>query len=150
MSDAYDDGIDDITSTDVDAGVVDTMRQRNGTLRPRLRYMQTDACDMHNILDKSFDIVIDKSVMDALICAGKSVVSRCSREVHRVLTDSGLYLCVSLNDPEQMRVAITRTGCPSRQWQVKVLSCDNGHSETESNYQTIYMYVCRKVQVKLR
>lgn len=58
------------------------MRRSNAALRPRIRYLQNDACDMRNIADKSFDIIFDKSVMDALICNGKPVTSRCSSEVH--------------------------------------------------------------------
>ena len=88
MSDAYDDGFRDITCTDIEASVVDTMRLQNAGVRPGIKYAQCNACDMHEFTDRSWDIIFDKSTMDALGCAGRDSTSRCSSEVHRVLEDS--------------------------------------------------------------
>jgi ubiquinone/menaquinone biosynthesis C-methylase UbiE len=153
MSHAWDDGaFDDITCTDIEPSVIGTMRQRNAQLRPGIKYMENDACQMRSFADKSFEIIFDKSTMDALLCAGRGACRRASAEIHRVLKDSGLYLCVSLTHPEQMKSAIEDTGhySVSRQWRVQILSCQSDNQDANGDPQIVYMYVCRKVPVKLR
>jgi len=149
MSAAYDDGFHDVTCTDIDHSVVNTMRQRNSVLRPGIKYMQCDACDMHDVANESFDIIFDKSTMDALICAGKQMVSRCSAEVHRVLKDAGMYICLSHNEPGEMKSAIEYTGHAERRWRVKVLMCVPQPSDMGStiNQQPVYMYACQKADI---
>jgi len=143
MSDAYDDGFHDITCADVEHNVVEMMRQKNALVRPGIKYMQSDACNMLGIDDRSYDIIVDKGTMDALICAGKRTVSRCSAEIHRVLKDAGLYLCISLNAPEQMQSAIANTGS-HRLWRIEVLTWK---PRPRDENQHLWMYVCRKVDM---
>jgi len=145
MSDAYDDGIQDVTCTDIDAGVIEEMRKFNQDLRPQMKYMQSDVRKMRGIPSKSFDIVVDKSTMDALLCAGKAMTTRASGEIHRILKDAGLYLCISFAHPDQMVEAIAWTGQASCQWQIQVLSCEPEFGGVDE-CQNVYMYVCRKVQ----
>jgi len=148
MSDAYDDGgLDEITSTDIEPSVVEMMRQQNADLRPGIKYTQADVCRMRQFANKSFEIIFDKSTMDALTCAGRKATRHASSEIHRVLKDSGLYLCVSLSHPEQMKRAIEDTGkfYPARQWRVQVLSCKSEFADESGEFQIVYMYVCRKV-----
>merc|ERR1712151_1429843 len=114
------------------------MRMHNATLRPGIRYMQLDARDM-KLPDKSFDIVIDKSTIDALSCAGWKSVSRYSSEVHRVLKDCGIFLCVSLHKPKEIKSRIEETGKNGHQWRVKVLEADRGGGKDK-----IFMYTCVK------
>ena len=47
--------------------------------------------------DGTFDLVIDKSLLDALACGdGASVnVAQMLSEVHRVLTPNGVYICIT-------------------------------------------------------
>eukprot|EP00913_Durusdinium_trenchii_P009955 g9344.t1 len=63
--------------------------------------LEEDACDLTSTLEaKDFDVVFDKSTLDALKCRGPEATGRMSSEVHRILQDDGVYLCVSLNPPE--------------------------------------------------
>merc|ERR1719454_1310304 len=115
----------DITCADIADCVVKEMRARNSVARPGIKYMQCDARDMQCFSDASFDIVFDKSTMDALKCAGRSSTRSCSTEVHRVLKDGGLYLCVSFTDPDQMVSCIEDTLYSGCDWQIQVLSCES-------------------------
>jgi ubiquinone/menaquinone biosynthesis C-methylase UbiE len=51
--------------------------------------------------DKSFEFVLDKSTIDALLCSDSPIVSvaRMTREIYRVLKDDGVYLIVSYGAP---------------------------------------------------
>lgn len=135
-SEAYDDGFHDITCTDIDQGVVETMRAWNRERRPKMKYCTCDATDMSAFRDGSFDIIFDKSTMDALGCAGRAKTSRCSREVHRVLSDSGVYLCVSFGEPSDMTKVIQDTGDVGRRWKIEA------HMGLEES--DVFFYVCRK------
>ena len=55
--------------------------------------------------DGSFDIVIDKGLIDAMICsdgAAQNVQSMLS-EIYRVLSPSGVYICVSHGKTDQRK-----------------------------------------------
>jgi len=127
---------------------VELMRQRNAAKRPGIKYLQADACSMSQFADGSFDIVFDKSTMDCLKCVGKAATTRCSSEIHRVLKDTGLYLCVSFHSPQEFKPVIEKTGSMRQYWDVTALTskfkCASGvGSETEE----ISLLVCRKVML---
>lgn len=52
--------------------------------------------------DCCFDVVIDKSTLDALLCGEQSFVNaaRMLWEVQRVLKPNGVYICVSYGQPD--------------------------------------------------
>lgn len=54
----------------------------------------------HN--DQTFDLAIDKSTIDALLCGERSFinVSIMLKEVQRVLKDGGIYMIISYGQPE--------------------------------------------------
>lgn len=147
-SEAYDDGFRDITCADIDQCVIDTMRVQNAATRPGIKYIQCDARNMRSLGAGSFDIIFDKSTMDALLCSGKEATRECSFNVHRLLSDTGLYLCVSFGHPDRMKIAIKETGDARRQWKVaEVLTCYAEEESDDGRKQRLYMYVCRKVPV---
>ncbi|CAK9030248.1 eEF1A lysine and N-terminal methyltransferase (eEF1A-KNMT) (Methyltransferase-like protein 13) [Includes: eEF1A lysine methyltransferase [Durusdinium trenchii] len=150
MSEAYDDGYQDITGVDIVEEVLETMRQKNATQRPNMKYVLADACDLTSTLEaKDFDVVFDKSTLDALKCRGPEATGRMSSEVHRILQDDGVYLCVSLNPPEDAQSAIESTAHGER-WEVEVLVCENENYEgrRDGPPKHLYMYVARKQQGK--
>ena len=52
--------------------------------------------------DNYFDLIIDKSTMDALLCGDQSFlnVAIMTKEVQRVLRNGGFYLIISYGQPE--------------------------------------------------
>eukprot|EP00435_Cladocopium_sp_Y103_P012536 s3873_g3.t1 len=77
MTEAYDDGYHDITGVDIVEPVLETMRQRNVD-RPGMTYLWADAMDLSVFADESFDVVFDKSTLDALKCRGAEATSSSS------------------------------------------------------------------------
>lgn len=47
--------------------------------------------------DASFDVVIDKALLDAMVCGDGAVLSvqQMLSEIHRVLTPTGTYTCIT-------------------------------------------------------
>lgn len=62
----YDDGYHFIYNNDISPSVISQMKERNQT-RSDMKYDVMDVCDM-TYEDNYFDVVIDKSTMDALLC----------------------------------------------------------------------------------
>ena len=52
--------------------------------------------------DKTFDLVIDKSTIDALLCGDYSFlnVALMTKEIQRVLKTGGIYMIISYGQPE--------------------------------------------------
>jgi len=117
---------------------VQKMRREN-VGRPGLEYATMDARDLQ-FEDRTFDVVFDKSTLDALKCDGKESVGRFSREVHRVLKDDGKWLCVTLHEPEVVAALIATTSKPERHWNLRSFVCE--HELMEGDY--TYLIVATK------
>mmetsp|Transcript_39449 Transcript_39449/g.113857 ORF Transcript_39449/g.113857 Transcript_39449/m.113857 type:complete len:106 (-) Transcript_39449:134-451(-) len=54
-----------------------------------------------SLASQSFDLVIDKSTLDAFMCSGEreADIRMYLREVSRVLRPGGTYLCITYGDP---------------------------------------------------
>jgi EEF1A lysine methyltransferase 4 len=61
-----------------------------------------DALDMNQFRDESYDIVIEKSTLDAILCGDKSFLNAAKmlKEVQRVLKTGGLYIIISYGSPD--------------------------------------------------
>ena len=63
-----------------------------------------DVVDVHNMpySDKSFDVVLDKGTLDAIICGDEGVCfpDKVISEIYRVLKENGLYICITYGKPE--------------------------------------------------
>lgn len=72
---------------------------------PELIYDVMDVTDMR-YPDKSFDMVLDKSVIDALLCsdAPYSNAAKMLHHIHRVLSDDGYYFAILYGRPEQRMI----------------------------------------------
>jgi len=63
----HDDGYKNIVAVDISTVAIDMMRQRNAELRPEIQWCVGDAFKL-DAEDDSFDVVIDKSTLDAIAC----------------------------------------------------------------------------------
>ena len=76
------------------------MKKRNKS-RDKMSYEVMDICDM-KYPDNYFDIAIDKSTIDAILCGDNSCINTCImlKEAQRVLKENGgLYLAISYGKP---------------------------------------------------
>lgn len=80
--DLYDDGYANILNIDISSVVIEQMRTRNQG-RVGMDYQVMDCTDMRAIGDGSFDVAIDKSTIDALLCGDNAylMVARMMKEV---------------------------------------------------------------------
>ena len=80
------------------------MRERAKAMKNR-KYSFTgsvmDVCDL-KYEDESFDVCIDKSTIDALLCGDSAFlkVAEMMKECSRVLKPKGIYLAISYGKPE--------------------------------------------------
>jgi ubiquinone/menaquinone biosynthesis C-methylase UbiE len=60
--------------------------------------------------DSTFDLAIDKSTIDAILCGEKSFVNLAImlKEVQRVLKDDGIYMIISYGQPENRVIHLER------------------------------------------
>ncbi|CBJ29213.1 conserved unknown protein [Ectocarpus siliculosus] len=103
-ADMYDDGYRDMLSTDFSAVVIDKMRAKHLAARPGLRWEKMDMLALA-AEDASFDAVVDKAAMDALMVdkgdpwnpdpATIEQSHRMCAEVSRVLVSGGVFVQLS-------------------------------------------------------
>lgn len=93
----FDDGFKDITGLDISPVVIEQMSKRNAETRPGIKWVVGDCFNM-DLPDESFDLVIDKSTMDAVSCSPENMntnMVRMTAEVSRVLRTGGTYIVFS-------------------------------------------------------
>jgi EEF1A lysine methyltransferase 4 len=106
-ADLYDDGFQNIVNIDFSKIVIDRMAEANQS-RPHMTWLEMDMCDL-TFDDASFDVVIDKATMDALLVDEGSVwepdpaiissVDKMCGGVSRVLSPQGVFLQISFSQP---------------------------------------------------
>ncbi|KAL8258500.1 hypothetical protein R6Q59_026453 [Mikania micrantha] len=95
----YDAGFRCITNIDFSKVVIGDMLKRNVRSRPCMRWRVMDMTSMQ-FADKSFDIVLDKGGLDALMEPelGPTLGTQYVSEVKRVLKDGGKFICLTLGE----------------------------------------------------
>ena len=99
--DMYDNGYHNIINMDFSQVVIDQMQSKNSS-RHKMVYETGDVLDM-KYADQEFDIVIDKSTLDAISCGGKGSYVNMARalfEVQRVLKTGGICIVISYGEPD--------------------------------------------------
>jgi len=78
------------------------MRERNKD-RIKMTYEVMDCTNMSSIPDNFYDVAVDKSTIDALLCGDNAylMVAKMTKEIQRVIKpDTGLYIAISYGKPE--------------------------------------------------
>ncbi|CAK4079813.1 unnamed protein product [Aphanomyces euteiches] len=89
-------GYDKITCVDFSGAAIRSMTSRLPTNSP-IQYFQMDVRDMHAFSDHTFDLIIDKGVLDCVVCDVSNAVgaTRMMDEVRRLLQPSGSFFVFS-------------------------------------------------------
>jgi EEF1A lysine methyltransferase 4 len=109
-ADLYDAGYTNIVNIDYSDNVIQHMQQLHSIDRPQMQWRVMDMTDLSSFPDASFDVVLDKAAMDALLTQEGDVwhpqpeciaaVYQMCAEVSRVLTPSqGSLVQISLSPP---------------------------------------------------
>ncbi|KAL0210039.1 hypothetical protein P9112_010123 [Eukaryota sp. TZLM1-RC] len=142
----YEEGYKNIVSMDISDLVIDQMREKYKESAPELEWVTMDVRKL-DFPSESFDIVLDKGTMDALLCGKDSFenVYAAHKEINRILKPDGVYVNVTYGQPESREDHFKRQGL---NWNVEtktvpksMLGLEEG-SDNPSNY--FYVYIMQR------
>jgi ubiquinone/menaquinone biosynthesis C-methylase UbiE len=104
--------------------------------------------DVRNICypDNYFDLAVDKSTIDALLCGEQSFinVAKMTREIQRILKEGGIYMMISYGAPENRIFHLERDHLS---FDINIYTIKKDYSVDDDNqkYEKMhYVYVCKK------
>eukprot|EP01015_Nassula_variabilis_P013057 TRINITY_DN2072_c0_g1_i1.p2 TRINITY_DN2072_c0_g1~~TRINITY_DN2072_c0_g1_i1.p2 ORF type:complete len:179 (-),score=39.02 TRINITY_DN2072_c0_g1_i1:67-603(-) len=136
--------IRDSHNIDISSIVIDQMLARNAS-RDKMKYYVMDATKLE-FADKEFDVVIDKSTIDSILCAEDSflMVARMLNESSRVLKTGGYYFGISYGAPENRIFHYQREhlSFSLEHSKIEKIVEEDGQQQTLRNY----TYLCQKLE----
>ena len=92
----YEDGYQHITSVDLSYSAIKIQQEEYKDKYANLTFKQMDVRNLQ-FKDGTFDVVIDKALLDAMVCGdgAKGNTESMLKEIHRVLSPTGVYICIS-------------------------------------------------------
>lgn len=98
--DMVNDGYQEIVNVDISAVVIEAMQKKYQDY-PQLKYEKMDVRDMSAFENSSFDSVVDKGMLDSLMCGPNAHpnVGKMLEEVRRVLKPGGVYILITYGGP---------------------------------------------------
>lgn len=98
--DMVNDGYQEIINIDISSVVIAAMQTKYQDF-PQLKYLTMDVRDMSSFADNEFDSVVDKGMLDSLMCGPSAHLSAAKmlEEVRRVLKPGGNYILITYGDP---------------------------------------------------
>ena len=135
----YEDGFKNIYNIDICPNVISFMKERNKN-KEGMHFQEMDVRDM-KFEDNTFDLVIDKSTIDALLCGNHSFinVTKMTKEISRVLKVGGVYLIISYGKPENRVFHLERKHLG---FEVQIYTIKKQEGQMEKVH---YGYVCKKL-----
>lgn len=114
--DMYRDGYHEVVNIDFSSVVIEQMR----AVHPHMQWIEMDIRDL-KFEDGSFDVLIDKGTMDAMLTGvsdvwnpAAEIVENCEKEISeaiRVLRPGGKFIYLTFGQPHFRRRFLTRPGC---------------------------------------
>ena len=136
----FDEGYTHNYNIDICQNVIDFMKNRNKD-RKGLHFDVMDVCDMA-YKDETFDLVIDKSTIDALLCGDHSfmIVAKMLKEISRVLKTGGYYIIISYGTPENRMIHLERDHLA---FEIQIYTVKR--EEEDEQEKIHYVYICKKL-----
>ena len=137
----YDNGYLNIYNIDISQKVINLMTERSKN-RPGIIYKVMDVCDI-KYENNFFDLIIDKSTMDALSCGYYYYINiaKMLKEIQRVLKVGGYYMMVSYEEPESRMIHLNRKFL---KFKIDILKIEQKGEKGKDNYN--YIYLCQKLE----
>ena len=139
--DMYDEGYTNIKNMDISSVCIDQMRLRNEQIRPKMSW---EVMDVRELMypDASFDLIIDKSTIDALLCGMFAYVNVAimMKECQRVLKTGGVYMAVSYGTPENRELHFLQKHL---HFELKTFQIEKKHPHGPSSVH--HVYICTKI-----
>ena len=141
--DMYNDGYKNIKNIDISHNVIKTMAERNKD-KEGMIYEVMDVRDL-KYEDNSFDLAVDKSTIDALLCGEDAFinVAKMIKEVQRVIKVGGYYMIVSYGTPEYRMLHLNRK---FEKFKIEILKIEKDFVEEDGYDKHHYIYLCQKLE----
>ena len=141
--DMYIDGYKNIKNIDISHNVIKTMAERNKD-KEGMIYEVMDVRDL-KYEDNSFDLAVDKSTIDALLCGEDAFinVAKMIKEVQRVLKVGGYYMIISYGTPEYRMLHLSRK---FEKFKIEILKIEKDFVEEDGYDKHHYIYLCQKLE----
>lgn len=135
----YDAGYQNIYNIDISKVVIAMMSKRN-EMRSKMSWEVMDICDIKYPND-FFDIVIDKSTIDAVLCGDNSFLNaaKATNEISRVLKKEGKFFMVSYAKPYMRLIHLKR---PHLDFSIELVSLIGDQSDQSKSEN--FLFVCSK------
>ena len=146
----YDDGFKNITNVDFSPLVIEEMTSKHGVTRPTMQWIVGDMTAMDGFANESFDVVLDKGALDALMSENTPEVTLKAmamlNEITRVLTSKGVYLCVTLMESYICHTLLTYFSHPDREgkWSIAIEAIQNNQQKQPSPFKTFFVAITKK------
>ena len=136
----YNDGFKNNYNIDICENVINYMKERNKD-KKGLNYQVMDVRDMKGFKDETFDFIIDKSTLDALLCGENSFVDvvYMTKEISRILKVGGIYFIISYGKPENRLLHLQRKHLA---FNIQVIELKQKTGNENSLH---FIYVCKKL-----
>lgn len=137
----YEDGYHHITNNDISPVVISQMNEVKVEREYEGMCFEVMDATCMKYEDETFDLVLDKSTLDALLCSETPFVQAAQMlgEVERVLKTGGVYLMISYSEPKYRLNHLQREHVNFR-IKIEVLK-----RWSEEGYEVVhYAYICRK------
>ena len=138
----YDAGCTHNYHLDICKNVIDFMKSRNKE-RKGLHFDVMDVCEMA-YKDETFDLIIDKSTIDALLCGDHSfmIVAKMLKEISRVLKTGGYYVIISYGQPENRMIHLERDHLA---FDIQIYTIKRQDDDEKDKEKIHYVYICKKL-----
>lgn len=114
-----------ITNIDTSQLVINQMIAQNRSVRPDMKFLQMDACNMHEFGDGSFSAIIDKGTTDAILVDDSEAIDEYVQkywlEMDRVLRIGGRYIIISMLQKHIVDALLKRFAMNN--WMFRVVRC---------------------------
>ena len=138
----YDEGYNHNYNIDICQNVIDYMKSRNKD-KKGLHFDVMDVCDM-SYKDETFDLIVDKSTIDALLCGDHSfmIVAKMLKEISRVLKTGGYYVIISYGKPESRMIHLERDHLA---FETQIYTIKRQDEDEQNQEKIHYVYICKKL-----
>ena len=149
--DLYIDDIKDVTNIDFSENAIKIMVEYYQEQQVEMNYKKMDVCEMTEFADKTFDVVFDKALLDAMLCGENALITveKMMKEVYRVLKDEGYYIIISNTNEDGRKLLFD-----NQMWEYSVMEIEKPskvlviEDKDPKNYH--YIYVLKKKVVEPR
>eukprot|EP00062_Callorhinchus_milii_P010839 gi/632956140/ref/XP_007893811.1/ PREDICTED: methyltransferase-like protein 13 [Callorhinchus milii] len=106
----YDVGYQEMVNIDISEVVINQMKERNATRRPKMAFIKMDMMQTE-FADAQFQVVLDKGTLDAIMTDESNGtlnnVDKMFAEIGRVLQVGGRFVCISLAQDHILKKAVS-------------------------------------------